>query len=80
LLIDDPDIIERAVVLEVVGDGDGRRVTQTELERVFFDVEPAAIGAAIERLREGGVVQVSGEEVWASPCAVHLNGLGMICV
>jgi len=88
--IEDLGIIQRSVVLEVLGDdrddrgdlGEDRaeRRLRAELERELFDVEPAALGAALERLRDGGVVHISGEDVWASKCARHLNRLGMIAV
>jgi len=84
--IEDPGIIERGVVLEVLGDACGdpgedhgaERRARADLERELFDVEPVALGDALERLRDAGVIHVSGEEVWGSQCARYLNGLGMI--
>jgi hypothetical protein len=66
------------VVLQLLRDDHVLHWTRGELERELYDVDPEAIGAAVERLREQGVVHVEGERVWASPCARHLDALGFI--
>jgi len=77
--ITDPGVIERSVVLVVLDQDHPPRWSRAEIERELFDVEPQAVGEAVERLKDGNVVELSGEEVWALPGTRHLNGLGMIC-
>ena len=76
----DPAIVERSVVLEVLREDHEPWWSRAELEREIYDVEPAAINAALERLREMGVIELDGERVRASPCARYLDDLGMICI
>ncbi len=76
----DEEIAERAVVLQVLRDDHDERWARAELEREIYDIEPAAIAEALERLREHGVVHVSGHLVWASRCAWHLDELGMVSI
>ena len=66
------------VVLQLLRDDHPLRWTRGELERELYDVDPEAIGIALERLREQGVVHSEDERVWASPCARHLDALGFI--
>jgi hypothetical protein len=66
------------VVLQVLREDHELRWSRRELERELHDVDPAAIGVALERLREQGVVHVEAELVWASTCARHLDALGFI--
>ncbi len=73
-------VAQRAITLQVLREDHGERWTRAELEREIYDVSPAAIGAALERLREEGVVHLDGEEVWASRCALHLDALGMVSI
>jgi hypothetical protein len=68
------------VVLQVLRENHELRWSRRELEQELHDVDPAAIGVAIECLREQGVVQTEGERVWASPCALHLDALGFISI
>jgi hypothetical protein len=68
------------VVLQLLRDDHALRWPRGELERELYDVDPEAIGVALERLREQGVVHAEGERVWASPCARHLDSLGFICI
>jgi hypothetical protein len=76
----DEEIAERAVVLQVLRDDHDERWARAELEREIYDIEPAAIAEALERLREHGVVHVAGHLVWASRCAWHLDELGMVSI
>ncbi|MGH2853556.1 MAG: hypothetical protein ACRDLF_05115 [Solirubrobacteraceae bacterium] len=66
------------VVLQVLREDHEPRWSRRELERELHDVDPEAIGVALERLREQGVVHMESEQVWASPCARHLDALGFI--
>jgi len=78
--IDDPRIAERSIVLMLVDEDHAVRWLRADIERELFDVVPEAIGEALERLRDGGVIELEGEEVWALSAARYLNGLGMLCV
>jgi hypothetical protein len=76
----DGEVAERAIVLQVLRDDHEQRWSRVELEGEIYDIEPLAIGEALERLREVGVVHLSGELVWASRCARHLDELGMVSI
>jgi hypothetical protein len=76
----DEEIAERAIVLQVLRDDHAERWSRAELEREIYDVEPLALGDALERLREEGVVEVRGEDLWASRCARHLDAIGMVSI
>ncbi len=68
------------VVLQVLRDDYPEPWTRAELDRELYDVDEAAIGVALERLREQGVVHAEGEQVSASQCARHLDALGFVCI
>jgi hypothetical protein len=68
------------VVLQLLRDDHRPHWSRGELERELYDVDPEAIGVALERLSEQGVAQQEGEQVWASACARHLDALGFICI
>lgn len=67
-------------MLQVLRDDHDERWSRAELEREIYDIEPLAIGEALERLRREGVVHLSGEMVWASRCARRLDALGMVSI
>ncbi len=68
------------VVLQMLRDDHKPRWTHAELEHELYDVDPAAITVALERLAEQGVVHLEGEQIEVSPCARHLDALGFICI
>jgi DNA-binding HxlR family transcriptional regulator len=68
------------IVLQVLRDDHERPWSPEEIERELHDVAPEAIGVALERLEEQGVVHREGEQIQASPCARHLDALGFICI
>lgn len=74
------DVAERAVVLQVLRNDHDERWSRAELEREIYDIEPQMLGEALESLRQEGVIHLSGELVWASRCAIHLDGLGMVSI
>lgn len=76
----DDEVAERAIVLQVLRDDHDDRWARAELEGEIYDIEPLVISEALERLREVGVVHLSGELVWASRCARRLDALGMISI
>jgi hypothetical protein len=76
--VDDPEIAERAIVLQVLRDDHDERWSLAELEAEAFDVLPSVLSEALGRLRCHGVVVPCGTEVVASRCALHLDALGMV--
>lgn len=68
------------VVLQLLRGDRELRWSRQEIEHELHDVDPEAIGVALVRLEEQGVVHREGEQVWASPCARHLDALGFICI
>jgi hypothetical protein len=68
------------VVLQLLRNDHEPRWSRGELERELYDVDPTAIGIALERLGEQGVLHREGERVWPSACARHLDALGFICI
>ncbi len=75
-----PEVAERAIVLQVLRNDHDERWSRAELEREIYDIEPIELADALERLRQDGVVHLSGELVWASRCALHLDQLGMVSI
>jgi hypothetical protein len=75
-----PDTAERAIVLQVLREDHDERWSRAELEREIFDIPPSEIADALERLRQEGVVDLSGDLVWASRCAQRLDALGMVSI
>jgi len=78
--IDDPAIVQRSIVLMLLDEDHAARWSLADLEQELFDVVPGVVGDALERLKDGGVVEVEGEEVWALAAARYLGELGMVCV
>jgi DNA-binding HxlR family transcriptional regulator len=76
----DDDVAQRAIVLQVLRDDHDERWSREQLEREIYDIEPQAIAEALERLRQEGVVHLSGQMVWASRAAFRLDALGMVSI
>jgi hypothetical protein len=76
----DPAIVERSIVLELLRDDHDEWWTHTALEVEIYDIEPAAIAAALLRLQQGGVAELQGERARATPSLRYLDGLGMVCI
>jgi hypothetical protein len=76
----DPDGVQRAIVLQVLRDDRIERWTRKEVKRELHDVKGRAINKALDCLEAEGVVELDGEDVWASRCARHLDALGMVSV
>lgn len=72
--------IERAVILQFLRDDHGDRWSRAELELEISNVEPLDISDALARLDQDGIVQISGESVWASPAVRRLDELGLIAI
>jgi hypothetical protein len=77
---DDPYTAERGIVLQVLRDDHDERWSRAELERELYDVETQALAAALESLRQEGVLHLSGDLVWASRCALRMDWLGMVSI
>jgi hypothetical protein len=72
--------IERAIVLQLLRDDHDERWSRTELQAEAGDVEPSALGSAVEHLERHDVVVTLDGRVLASPCARHLDELGLIAI
>lgn len=70
--------VERAIVLQLLGDDHDPRWSFSELLELG-DPE-LALAAALARLREDGVVLGEGDAILASPCARRLDALGVIAI
>jgi uncharacterized protein (DUF111 family) len=71
---------QRVLTLQVLRQDHPQPWTRPEIESVLHDVDPDAIGVALERLAEQGVVNVEGEQITPSACARHLDALDFICI
>ncbi len=70
----------RAIILQVLRSDHEVRWTPADLRYEISDLQPEALGGALERLRREGVVVPRGKSVVASRCARHLDALGMVAV
>jgi hypothetical protein len=71
---------QHVIVLQVLRDDHPDRWTLTELASEADHIDPAAIATALARLGDQGVVERDDEELWASPCARHIDALGLIAI
>ncbi len=51
------------------------RWSRVEIESELYDIQPILISDALSRLREDGILHLSGELTWASRCARRLHAL-----
>jgi len=72
--------VERTIVLQLTRDDHDERWGRAELERALGDVEALTVSDAVERLRQGGVLSVEGEHMWAAQPVHYLAALDMVCV
>jgi hypothetical protein len=72
--------LERAVVSQTLRDDHDKRWSRAELEAELDPTDPLAIGDALARLADHGVIELTGETVCASRAATHLDELEMIAV
>jgi len=80
LRISDHAIAQRSLVLTVLSEDHDELWSRAELEQELHDVQLPVIADALERLRDGRVVELSDDQVRATRCARHLNDLGMVCI
>jgi hypothetical protein len=76
----DQETAERGIVLQVLRDDHDEKWTRAELQEELHDVEPQAVTAALNALREEDVAHLEGDLVWASRCARRLSDRGMVSI
>lgn len=72
--------IERAIILQFLRDDHGDRWSRAELEVEISNVEPLDISDTLARLDQDGIVQISGESIWASRAVRRLDELELIAI
>jgi DNA-binding HxlR family transcriptional regulator len=71
--------VERAIVLQLLRNDHDEQWSRTDLQARLKHIEPAALAHALERLEQQGVVVVRpADAILASPCARHIDALGLI--
>ncbi len=71
--------LERAIVLELLSEDHDERRHRDEFA-ASLRVDRSTLDAAVERLRDEGVVLLDGEDVLASPCPQRIDALELIGV
>jgi hypothetical protein len=77
----DPQMADRAIVLQALNDEHPDRWTPAELGAALPDFDPLAVENAVEELLSQGVLErtgPAGEHVRASRCARKLDALGLV--
>jgi hypothetical protein len=70
--------IERAIVLRLMRRHYERRAS---VRAALAHIDPSELDAALERLQQHGVVEaLTADTIRVSPCAQHLNDLGLFGV
>jgi hypothetical protein len=72
--------VERAIILQFLRDDHEHRWSRAELEVEISNIEPLDINDALARLDQNGIVQISGESVWASRAVRRLDELRLIAI
>jgi hypothetical protein len=78
--LDDPAIVRRAVVLQILGEDREKRWSAAELACELYDLDRDALDNALGMLKQAGVLERAGETVYASRAARRLDELGLIAV
>jgi hypothetical protein len=76
----DDQLVEKAIVLQLLRDDHDERWSRAELETELVPTGPLAISDALVRLEAEGVLQLIGEAVSASRATKRLDDLGLIAV
>lgn len=71
--------LERAIVLELLAEDHDERWPREELA-ASLRVDRSVLDAAVERLRDEGVLLLDGKDALASPCARRIDALELIGV
>jgi len=78
--VDDPTIVQRAVVLQILSEDREKRWSAPELGRELYNLDPDTLDNALLMLEYAGVLERAGETVYASRAARRLDELGLIGV
>jgi len=78
--VDDPAIVQRAVILQILAEDSEKRWSAAELRRELYNTEPHALHNALITLEHAGILERAGETVYASRAARRLDELGLIAV
>jgi hypothetical protein len=76
----DDRLLDRMILSELLSGDHDPLWFRAELEREILQVEPVELSEALDRLKDAGVVCVSGELVRASRCVLHLQALEMLAI
>ncbi len=77
---DDPRMVERAIVLQLLREDHEERWTRAELTREIPEFEPSTLDEALARLDREGVLHREQSSVWASRAARRLDELELISI
>ena len=78
--VDDPAIVRRAVILQILAEDSEKRWSVAELRRELYNIEPHPLHNALIMLEHTGVLERADETVYASRAARQLDELGLIAV
>jgi hypothetical protein len=78
--IDDPAIVRRAVVLQILGEDREKRCSAAGLARELYDLDRDALDSALGMLEHAGVLERVGEMVYASRATRQLDELDLIAL
>jgi DNA-binding HxlR family transcriptional regulator len=78
--VDDPAIVQRAVILQILAEDSEKRWSAAELRRELYNIEPHALHNALIMLEHAGVLERAVETVYASRAARRLDEMGLIAV
>lgn len=77
--VEHPDTTtERLLVLQILEQPGPR--SHAELQDALGDIAPSVIRAALEELEFEDILYIGREQTWATPCAHHLDRLGLIAL
>jgi len=78
--IDDPAVVRRAVILQILCGDREKRWSAAELARELDDVDRDALNNALGMLKHFGVLESVGETVFASRTTRQLDDLDLIAL
>ena len=78
--VNDPAIVRRAVVLQILDGDRERRWSAAELARELYILDRDALDNALGMLEHAGVLERAGETVYASRATRQLDELGLIAL
>jgi hypothetical protein len=76
----DDQLIQRAIVLQLLEGNHESGRTRTELEGELRNIPPLDVNEALQNLENEGVLRAAGETILLSPCVWCLDGLGLVSV